>query len=107
MFFPYPPPRFQIPFIPGINIPYPIPPHAILKSQSVFNKIPILPTPPQPQQTPPINSMVPLKEPAIEYIDDEFGRRPKYSPEQLAMIQERVRASLQDQGVVRIIALLS
>ena len=35
-----------------------------------------------------------------EYEEGEFGRRRKYSPEQLAVIQERVRESLQQQGVV-------
>ena len=36
-----------------------------------------------------------------EYEEGEFGRRRKYSPEELAVIQERVRESLQQQGVVR------
>ena len=39
--------------------------------------------------------------PREEYEEGEFGRRRKYSPEQLAVIQERVRESLQQQGVVR------
>lgn len=36
-----------------------------------------------------------------EYEDDEFGRRRKYSPQELVTIQARVRESLEEQGVVR------
>ena len=36
-----------------------------------------------------------------EYEDDEFGRRRKYSPQELVTIQARVRESLEQQGVVR------
>lgn len=36
-----------------------------------------------------------------EYEDDEFGRRKKYTPQELAAIQARVRESLEQQGVVR------
>ena len=103
MLFSYSLSQLPVPFIPGFNIPYPIPPHAILKSRSVFSKVPILPTPPiTPQMpsrlTPP--HPLPMKDPIVEYIDDEFGRRRKYSPEQLIKIQERVIGSLQAQGVV-------
>ncbi len=98
---PCPQQQLPLPFLPGFALPYPIPPHAILKTQSVFGKIPILPTPPIPKlcQVP-----VPMKDtppPAIvEYTEDEFGRRRKYTPEQLLQIQERVKGSLEAQGVV-------
>lgn len=85
----------------GFSIPFPIPPHAILNRQSVFNKIPILPTPPIPPM--PQLPHPPQGPPQVEYINDEFGKRRKYSPEKLVEIQERVKGSLKAQGVVRYI----
>lgn len=95
---PPPPPPPHMPMSHGFSIPFPIPPHAILKRQSVFNKIPILPTPP----IPPVPQLpLPPKAPTpVEFITDEFGKRRKYAPEKLVEIQERVKESLKAQGVV-------
>ena len=125
IFFPRSQPS-AMPFIPGINIPYPIPPHAILNTQSVFSNIPILPTlplprpqsllpqkplsplqlTPSPQLLPKLTQPLPLnkpqppppiEEPIVEGTNDELQQ---YSPTQLIEMQERVKQSLQGQGVV-------
>lgn len=75
----------------------PLPLYPILNPPTAY-KIPILPTPTQLPPVPMIFAPV-MKEQPIEYIEDEFGRRRKYTPEQLALIQGRVKESLQQQGV--------
>ena len=101
----YPRPQYM-PLLPGhqslpILGPQPLMPpplYPILNPLTAY-KIPILPTPTQLPAVPMIFAPV-MKEQPIEYIEDEFGRRRKYTPEQLELIQGRVKESLQQQGVV-------
>lgn len=128
IFFQCPQPS-QISFIPGISIPYPIPSHAILQTQSVFSNIPILSNPPltrsqtllprissstprqqslpAPQPLPtPIPTLIlnkphpPTKETVIKKPDNECDQLEPNPSTHLIKMQERVKVSLQAQGVV-------
>ena len=70
-------------------------------SQPIQMKTPILPTP-YPLTITTLPNAV-LHNNSVPFIKDEFYYRPKYSPEHLAVIQERVRESLHNQGVVSLI----